>query len=556
MRTGGNVKTGRWLGTTALALLALCFIVPSLSQVHAQGSPIGTNLAEIRDYEADWAFVDRMKHARKWVTSNADGSGPWSTGVDIPLRPDGYPIEIPVDPDGGGPILPQIVGTLLFRAVPYPSGDYTLVFDGQGTIEVKYDANGVFSQPGVPHRIRVASPTVNGIFLRITRSLRSDPIRNIRFLMPGFDQNYETQLFHPLFLERLKVFKVLRFMDWGQVNIEAPGTWTERITPDSYSQGTFKGVAYEYMIDLANRLNADPWFCIPHLADDDYIRRCAALIRTRLKPERKVYVEWSNEVWNDIFPQASYAKEQGLALGLSTDYVKARLFYIARRAGAVFKIFEEEFGGSSRIVKVAAGQAMNPWILSQVMTGFNDSSINPSGGRPSALSCAFYWGGTTADELIKSGQLDSATVDQILDHAADYMRNVRLPKIVEHVALAERHGLPLVAYEGGQALIVGRGFDSATVEAMTEKLIAANRHPRMKDLYKDMFRLWFQAGGGAFCSFTAIYVPRRHGMWGLLEHQDQPVSEAYKYQGVMDALGVDISDVVPPARPRTLTISS
>lgn len=52
----------------------------------------------------------------------------------------------------------------------------------------------------------------------------------------------------------------------------------------------------EAMLDLANRLDADPWFCIPHLADDDFVRRFAELVKQRLEPERSVYVEYSNEV--------------------------------------------------------------------------------------------------------------------------------------------------------------------------------------------------------------------------------------------------------------------
>ena len=44
-----------------------------------------------------------------------------------------------------------------------------------------------------------------------------------------------------------------------------------------------RGVALEWMIELCNRQKIDPWFCLPHLADDDFVRnfvsflqRCAA----------------------------------------------------------------------------------------------------------------------------------------------------------------------------------------------------------------------------------------------------------------------------------------
>ena len=72
----------------------------------------------------------------------------------------------------------------------------------------------------------------------------------------------------------------------------------------------------EVMVALANQLSADPWFCIPHMADDDYVARFAAIARDNVDPGLKIHVEYSNEVWNSGFSQATYAREQGLAEGL------------------------------------------------------------------------------------------------------------------------------------------------------------------------------------------------------------------------------------------------
>lgn len=55
------------------------------------------------------------------------------------------------------------------------------------------------------------------------------------------------------------------------------------------------GVPPEHMILLANVLGADPWICIPHLVDDDYVRRLAELALATLRPDVTVYVEHSNE---------------------------------------------------------------------------------------------------------------------------------------------------------------------------------------------------------------------------------------------------------------------
>jgi hypothetical protein len=57
------------------------------------------------------------------------------------------------------------------------------------------------------------------------------------------------------------------------------------------------GVALEHMVLLANTVGASPWFNIPHTADDAYIASMAAAVLASLRPDLKVYVEYSNEVW-------------------------------------------------------------------------------------------------------------------------------------------------------------------------------------------------------------------------------------------------------------------
>lgn len=49
-------------------------------------------------------------------------------------------------------------------------------------------------------------------------------------------------------------------------------------------------------IQLSNHVGAAPWFSMPHLADDGYHRAFAQQVKDTLRPDLKVYVEWSNEV--------------------------------------------------------------------------------------------------------------------------------------------------------------------------------------------------------------------------------------------------------------------
>ena len=75
-----------------------------------QKKPIGINLAGIADWSEKFTvFTDAFKQSRLW-TPNADGSGAWDSGVDIPLDAQGYPLEIPFN-DGVHP--PQTVRALM-----------------------------------------------------------------------------------------------------------------------------------------------------------------------------------------------------------------------------------------------------------------------------------------------------------------------------------------------------------------------------------------------------------------------------------------------------------
>ena len=71
-------------------------------------------------------------------------------------------------------------------------------------------------------------------------------------------------------------------MDWGQTNNSTVSTWGDRTLPTDATQASPKGVALELQVDHANATRTNPWFNIPHLADDDYVRQAATLIRDRL----------------------------------------------------------------------------------------------------------------------------------------------------------------------------------------------------------------------------------------------------------------------------------
>ena len=113
------------------------FAFASQSSAAESGSfRIGTNVEGIHDYSGDWPFINRMKSARKWITFDiTEVDKTWDTRVEIPLDKNGYPIIIPYDPDGDGPVAPQAVRTILYnRFDTYPAGTYKVRFEGTGKL--------------------------------------------------------------------------------------------------------------------------------------------------------------------------------------------------------------------------------------------------------------------------------------------------------------------------------------------------------------------------------------------------------------------------------------
>jgi hypothetical protein len=338
----------------------------------------------------------------------------------------------------------------------------------------------------------------------------------------------------------------LRFMDWGATNNHPIASWSERTLPNR-PQGGSRGVAYESMIELANRVGADAWFCVPHKADDHYVSELAKLIKTRLDPKLRAYIEYSNELWNGIFEQAQWVKEQGCRAGLnklgrysgSCDDDGARHWagvkWNARRSGQIFQIFDTIFAGEEqRVTHVLAGQAQNVHLNEILLESFADRAINSAHTAADVFAIAPYLGGELASELVEHGR-------RAIDPTAmlDRLDALIAPEVSEPTRqnreLATRNGLHLVAYEGGQHLVAYG--EAANDSAFVSKLIAANRHPRMRSIYAHMLDAWYsQSHDGLLMLFNYVETPNKYGVWGLLESQEQSMSEAPKYQAFFDRL--------------------
>ena len=182
-------------------------------------------------------------------------------------------------------------------------------YDGEGVIRVTGRADNLRYN----YRLREVrfdvTPGDGPVALSLLETDPEDPLRNITIIRE--DQLALSELgvlFNPLWLDRIADMRVLRFMDWMFTNGSVQTKWDDRPTLNDASY-VWRGVPVEVMVALANKVGADPWFNMPHAADDAYMSAFAEYVRDHLDPTLLANVEYSNEVWNFIFPQAVWARD-------------------------------------------------------------------------------------------------------------------------------------------------------------------------------------------------------------------------------------------------------
>jgi hypothetical protein len=468
---------------------------------------MGMNLAGPADWSTEILFVDSMKISRPWI-SQKEGAG-FGAGGDLAVNERGHVAKLADK---------QFAETLMHVDIGahYPGGKYVCLFDGRGTIEFSNAGQG---KPAGPNKYAVdVDPSKGFIALRVRQTDPKNPVRNIRLVRADFEKTYASNPFDPDFLKRYKGLQVIRFMDLQKTNNSKVEKWADRARMDDATQAGPKGIALEYCIQLANALDADAWLCLPHLADDDYVRNFAKMVKDKVNTKHKVYVEYSNETWNTIFDQAKYCKDKGLALGLSKDGYEAQLRYSAQRSVEIFKIFEEVFGGKDRLVRVLAAHGANPW------TGTTAMDWNEAYKNADAIAIAPYFGNKYGDPKT-AAKVAEMSVDDLLDGCKQIIAENRKTN-EKYAAEAKKRSLKLMCYESGQHLVGYGGAEDN--RKLMELFHAANRHPRMKDLYLEDLKNWQEIGGDTFCVFSSMCRYTKWGSWGVMEYHDQKESDAPK----------------------------
>lgn len=502
-----------------LIYLAVSIIFLSIDSVHAatpvehaSRSGAGINFSAVNDWNTELPFTDQFKMSRKWI-SQRKGAG-WGQGPKLDLDRHGNVLRL--EPD-------CYAETVLFIAdkpFVYPEGQFSLLYEGKGRLELTHAR--IISQG--PGKITFEPVGDNkSVFLQLRETDPEDHVRNIRVYFPGIDPE-QPGLFRQQFLERWAGMRVLRFMDWMRTNDSPIKSWSDRAVIQDASWASAKGVPLEIMIELSNVLKIDPWFCVPHQADDDYVRNMARLLKDRVDPSLRIYIEYSNELWNSQFAQARYAQEQGIKLGLAEKSWEAGWFYTARRSVEIFNIFEQEFGGRDRLIRVIAAHSANPHVARQILRFENAYQ------HADALAIAPYLGMNLRPES-SDGRLDARTVaawtvDQVIHHLNTQVLPDSIRQIREHKTIADQFKLALIAYEAGQHLTGIAGAENN--DTLIDLFKKTNQSSQMGDLYTKYLESWQQAGGGVIAMFASTSRWSKWGMWGLLESWQQEIKDIPK----------------------------
>nr|WP_243435920.1 PA14 domain-containing protein [Acanthopleuribacter pedis] len=547
-----------------------------------QTSAIGVNVHDLNYWSTEWTLLDIFKMSGGWFTQS-DDSFDTAEQAQLDLDANGWVRSLPAADDSTRNF--RYVAALMLQGNTgaHPAGQYTVLYDGDGSIEYQFDGvyNETLSQPG-RHILDVDEPSDRGILLRITATDPKNYIRNIRVIMPGavcdrdpyqwcnndgtcsgttclpFSEVYTHQRFHPQYLNDLRRYRVIRFLDFFRTNLNETSAWEDRPQMREARWNRWEqGAPYELGMELVNLLNAEPWVNMPALADDGFVRNFAEVVKSDLNEGLPIYLEYGNEIWNTAFLPGFWVEDLAVARWPNSDaepFTK-RMNYHGMRTTQITATWKEMLG-EDRVIGVLGGfhtvQAVSEAALDCPLYAAENGGV-PCYQNLDALAIGPYFGGylgsntfapsvigwaseadggleTLFREITEGGPLYDPNQEPEWERAPqagamdEAMGNVTVNK-----NLADQRGLRLIAYEAGQHLVgIDRYLDDTTLNNL---FFAANRDARMGQLYTDYLNGWRERGGELMCMFLSVQLYDRFGSWGLKEYQTQ--EGAPKFEATM-----------------------
>ena len=509
-----------WISCTIILLLLL--LPGGVRAQTAVGHPLGVNLEGVSDWARSKTFADAMKSARAFGSVNA----PWDGAAQVDAN--GWPT---ID-----------FGVIAIADVPHIAGTYKLVFTGQAKVAAAsplakvlnptYDAASNTSRADV-----FVNRDANSLYLTFQQTQRTADappgggVTGIRLWRPDVKIG---ATFTTPFLKALEPFSVMRFMDFAATNNKVPAQWQERPHVTDARQSGPNGVAWEYAIELANTTGKDIWINIPDQADADYVRQLAKLLKEKLAPGRIIYVEYSNELFNNFNKQSernSAAAKAEIAAGqwnspppAATDPALLGHLRLAKVTVEISKTFRETYGFTpndkaffQKIRPVICVQMTNPDRLTATLDFIEKNYSTPDGGDKGAaggtggVAANLYAVGVGIYPSLWNAPHRELTAADALATLETSIKEIKA-QYPPMRTIADKYHLHLLAYEGGT--------DVQGEQSLRGKL-AAQINPRMETLTTQLLTDWYTAGGELFCYYYLCGPWGRYGMWGLSEEIDR-----------------------------------
>jgi hypothetical protein len=533
------------------ASLAIILLFTPLSSInlYATDKPLlGINTNEVMQVDSSVPFINLFKQALPFAESRRLTRG------NIVYDRDGWPRNL----NGG------VAGTNLIHWLPagtIPEGNYTVLYNGEGTLKYCEDEKLKDKDPNCDVKVinRANGKEIIQIrsghdkFFKVTLSIiKSNPknyLRNIRLLPSGgicannpykrvpnahpcdgnylaFEKYYNKILFNPDYLNFMRHFKVLRFMNMSGITRNPIRSWDHM---PRMSQATWagkeglRGAPLEVMVKLANKLNATPWFNIPHAADDNLVRQYALYVKKYLRPNLKPYIEYTNETWNNAFSQAQYTKTMGIKQHLDKNRAYAGHKFYAKRSVEIMRIWEQVYGGHQYFRRVLSGFAASI-NMTELLLGYNNTYKHIDAF---AIAPYFY----VHYPMLKQIHSVPDVFKLLKDPENPYSLQNVYKRLEKQMVVARKYKVKLIAYEGGQHL-VAPGTRSTT-QPINRILIGANRANPMEKMYIEFLQNWGRITDNSLITlFSAPKTYQFYGSWGIKEYINQPDNKAPKYRGI------------------------
>ena len=564
-------------------LLAILLTGVSLQAV-AQYNPnprLGSNVGSLDKMTSSVPFTDIFKSSTGWYTS-CEYNWQQKRGIDPGCtRQNAFNTReqslLDMDANGWVRSLPAPNQNPIFTSVTsswslpesFPIGRYVVLYEGQAQIKLTGDLKVVANQPG-RMVFDLASPRRN-LRMNLSRINPANYLRNLKIVPIENEANHAQQIFSRDYVARMRPLHALRFMPWSNPRGNDVEEWRDRALPSAAHFTGPKGVPAELMIDLANATDTSPWISVPYKASDDYMRQYARMVKNRLRRNHKIYLEYSNEMWNVIFPGTTYAARKADVLWKhpyteKNSYVRrvsmASNWY-AKRTVEMCRIWKKEFGNQAgRVVCILSSQSSAPWAGKETLDCPLWKEANGCGRHVDAFAVGPYFGDYIArkehretvkswlrdpdggmnrlfTEIEQGGQTDKDTGGGAI--------NLTMNQYVKgNVELAQKYGLPLMAYEAGQHLIRFDPPHTVKEPDVLNLFMRAQKHPRMRSAYTRYLNAWNQATrGGLMMHYYGIGKPSPKNFFSMLDSSGQPSTP--KYQALMDYLGAPAT-FTPTAR--------